>query len=128
MYFNPTSYCLVDITPALTLAQRFLDNFITPATLTYKTLNELERRAYDLIISNYAFTELRRPVQEAYLEKIILPARRGYITFNDTNPGDFNSFTLDELLHIIPGSQVHDEEPLTHPKNCIIAWGRAVHH
>lgn len=122
-WFKPATYCLVDIPPTLALAQRFLDNYILHAMLTYKTMNELDKRDYDLVISNYAFTELPRTVQDIYLDKIILNSKRGYITYNEITPKEFRSYKSDELVAIIPDSKILKEEPLTHPKNCIIVWG-----
>jgi len=122
-YFKPKTYCLVDIKPSLMLAQRFLDNYILHSTLLYKTMNELERTPVDVLISNYAFTELRRPIQDVYLEKMILPSKKGYITYNEVNPAEFKSYTKEELLAMIPHSKIITEVPLTHPKNCIIVWG-----
>lgn len=105
------------------LAQRFLDNYVTQSTLFYLTMNELAKNDYDLVISNYAFSELRREIQDVYLEKIILRSQRGYITYNEITPPDFNSYKKEELLRIIPGSELSDENPLIHPRNCIIQWG-----
>ncbi|MEI6444872.1 MAG: putative sugar O-methyltransferase [Nostocales cyanobacterium ELA583] len=122
-YYSPSMYCLVDIQPALSLAQRFLDNYIIHSVLTYKTMNELSQRDYDLVLSNYAFTELPRSVQDIYLNKVILRSKRGYITYNETTPSEFNSYKSGELIEIISGSRIFKEEPLTHPKNCIIVWG-----
>jgi len=122
--FNaPSSYCLVDIQPALALTQRYLGNYITESTLMFKTMNELNSQDFDLVISNYAFTELPRVIQDIYLKKVILRSKRGYITFNDINPAHFESYKLSELIDAIPGARVFKEEPLTHPKNCIIVWG-----
>lgn len=122
-YFKPRTYCLVDIQPALALAQRFLDNYILHSVLSYKTVNELGPQEYDLVISNYAFTELPRALQDVYLRKVILSARRGYITYNEITPPEFQSYTAKELVALIPGSAIMAEEPLTHPKNCLIVWG-----
>jgi len=121
--YVPMSYRLVDIKPALLLAQRFLDNYAIKSTLSYMTMNELAKGGYDLVISNYAFTELPRSIQEIYLEKVILNSRRGYITYNDINPAEFKSYKKEELLKVIPDSRIIDEVPLTHPNNCIILWG-----
>lgn len=121
--FKPAAYLLVDLQPALALAQRFLDNFILQAALTYRTMNELKKREYDLVISNYAFTELPRAVQDVYLDKVILNSQRGYITYNEITPDHFRSYKADELAAMLPGALILKEEPLTHPKNCIIAWG-----
>lgn len=122
-YYSPAEYTLIDIQPALALAQRYLDNYILYSRASYQTMNELAEANYDLVISNYAFTELPRTIQEVYFRKVIAPSRRGYITYNQITPPEFNSFTADELLGMLPGSQRHDEVPLTHPDNCILVWG-----
>lgn len=105
------------------LTQKYLDNYIINAVLKYKTMNELEVRDYDLLISNYAFTELPRGFQDVYLKKVILNSKKGYITYNDINPASFNSYKRDELLSIIPDSSVMEERPLTDKNNCVIVWG-----
>lgn len=123
-FFKPAAYCLVDISPALALARRYLDNYVLSSVVSYKSMNELAPRDYDLLISNYAFTELPRPIQDVYLQRAILRSKRGYITYNEITPPEFNSYKLNELLKIIPGSKMLEEKPLTHPKNCIIVWGK----
>ncbi len=77
------------------------------------------------MISNYAFTELPRTIQEVYLRKVILRSKRGYITYNEITPPAFRSLKVDELTAIIPGTRILKEEPLSHPRNCIIVWGDA---
>jgi len=121
--FSPSEYTLVDIKPALMLCQRYLDNYVINSVLSYKTMNELEVKQYDLVISNYAFTELTREIQDVYLKKIILNSKKGYITYNDISPESFKSYKKEELLKIIPNSRIIDEKPLTHERNCIIIWG-----
>jgi putative sugar O-methyltransferase len=123
---SPSEYTLVDIKPALMLSQCYLDNYIVSSVLKYKTMNELEVQNYDMIISNYAFSELTRSIQEVYLKKVILNSKRGYITFNEITPEHFKSYTREELLNIIPNSRIIDEKPLTHEKNCIIIWGEKI--
>jgi hypothetical protein len=120
---KPREYALVDIKPALLLAQCYLDGYILPSAMKYKTMNELVKENYDLVISNYAFTELRREIQDVYLDKIVLGSKRGYITYNEITPEYFKSYNKNELVKIIPNSHIIEEIPLTHPKNCIIIWG-----
>jgi putative sugar O-methyltransferase len=122
-FFKPSSYCLVNIQPALMLTQRYLDHYIIHSVLKYKTMNELNKRGYDLLISNYAFTELPRSIQDIYLNKVILNSRRGYITYNEITPPEYNSYKSSELIQIIPNAVIFDEIPATHPNNCIIVWG-----
>jgi len=121
--YSPSKYTLVDIKPALMLSQRYLDNYAINSVLKFKTMNELEVKEYDLVISNYAFTELTREIQDVYLKKIILNSKKGYITYNDISPVNFRSYKKEELLKIIPNSHIIEEVPLTHERNCIIIWG-----
>ena len=50
---------------------------------------------------------------------------KGYITYNDITPESFQSFRRDEIVEMLPDANVYDENPLTHPRNCIIVWGEA---
>ena len=88
-------------------------------------MNELSPIDYDLAISNYAFTELPRTLQDIYLNRVILKAKRGYITYNEITPKEFNSYKAAELVEMIPGALITKEIPLTHPKNCVIIWGHS---
>ena len=117
-WFKPRKYYLVDIKPALILAQRYLDNYVIHSALAYKTMNELEINQYDLVISNYAFTECPREIQDVYLSKVILNSRCGYITYNENTW----SYKKEELIRMIPNSAVMDEIPVTATNNCIIFW------
>jgi len=122
-YFKPDTYCLVDIKPALMLATRYLDQYAISSALIYKTMNELQEKKYDFFMSNYAFTELPRQLQDIYLEKSILCSRMGYITYNAITPPKFRSYSKEELINIIPHSEIREEIPLTDHNNCIIVWG-----
>jgi len=75
------------------------------------------------ILGRLPFTELPRAIQDIYLNKVILNSTRGYITYNEITPPEYNSYKSSELIEIIPNSVVFDETPVTHPKNCIIVWG-----
>ena len=120
---SPKEYLLVDIKQALLLTQRYLDNYVLNSKAKYLTMNELDKEEYDLVISNYAFTELPRKIQDVYLKKVILNSEKGYITYNEISPTHFDSYRKEELLNIIPNSKIVAEKPLTHPRNCIITWG-----
>lgn len=119
---KPKEYTLVYIKPALLLAQTYLDGYILPSLMKYRTMNELKILNYDLVISNYAFSELKRDIQDVYLQKIILNSKHGYITYNEITPDEFRSYTKDELVEIITNAKIMEENPKTHEKNCIILW------
>jgi hypothetical protein len=86
-------------------------------------MNELGKKDFDFVLSNYAFTELPRAIQDVYLNKVIMNSKKGYMIYNDITPKEFNSYKSDELAAMIPGAKVLKEEPLTHPKNYVIIWG-----
>ena len=122
-YFQVKSYCLVDLESVLKLARKYLKHFQINTSLTSKPMELLAADdKYDLVISNYAFTELRTEIQNVYLEKIILKSRRGYITYNNVNRPHFSSYTKDELVKMIPNVRVLKEIELTNSQDCILAW------
>ena len=120
--FNTSSYSFIDLPEVLGLAKRYLSNFPLSLDLFFYHYENLKIKQYDLFISNYAFTELRRDLQDFYLENVILKSDRGYMIYNDINPKDFNSLKKDDLVKLIPNSKVLPEVPLTSEKNCIIYW------
>jgi putative sugar O-methyltransferase len=117
------SYTLIDLQPALALAQRYLEHFPLAAPIHLVPMNELKPVSTDFVISNYAFSELRREVQDLYLQRVICKAARGYMILNQINPDDYNSYSIDELLAVIPGSRLVEEVPLTFPGNALLIWG-----
>lgn len=120
--FNVDSYTLVDIAPALMLAKRYLDSFPINGVLSFKTMSELDFSEYDLVISNYAFSELPGQIQDIYFNKVIRTSYHGYMIFNDINPEDFESYKVSDMVSLIPELKVLPEEPLTHPKNQLLVW------
>lgn len=120
------NYFLFDLPEVLGLAQKYLGKFegdvVGKTQFVDGTKINIERN-YDLVISNYAFSELIREVQDIYLEKVILKAKAGYITWNTLSCDELDGYTLDELLKRIPGSTRIEEEPSTKANNCIIVWG-----
>lgn len=121
-YFKVKNYCLVDLKPVLMLTQKYLDHYVFNTSIAYKTMHELGNESYDLIISNYAFTEMRKEIQDVYLQKVILPSKRGYITYNEVNPKDFNSYKREELSKLLPNLQVFEEVGTFTSRDCILIW------
>ena len=119
-------YFLFDIPEALGLAKKYLDKFESKADIRFVNGTDIdvdESCEYDIAISNYAFSELNREVQDMYLEKVISKSKAGYITWNSLSHDLMDGYSVDELLEKIPGSSVIAEEPLTAANNCIIIWG-----
>lgn len=90
----------------------------------FETLEIMKPQKYDLVISNYAFSELNREIQDIYLEKVILPAKHGYLTYN---PGQGFEYSLSEIYEILKDKdiKIHLDHPMVesgYPENRIITW------
>jgi putative sugar O-methyltransferase len=97
-----------------------VDNFYLYHTPTNDS-NISHNKKYDLLISNYAFSELNRDVQEEYLFKVIKNCKNGYMIMNFgwNLP---NLLTVEDLKKQIPNLLIVEEEPKTGPNNCLIYW------
>jgi len=118
-------YNLIDLPEAIGLSEKFLSNF-EACSGRVKFVDGLHLYTdihSDLVISNCAFSELQREVQDMYLEKVILHSKRGFITWNNLGQNNFNAHSIPELLQIIPNSKIIEEKPLTAKDNCVIIWG-----
>lgn len=118
------TYSFVDLASVLKLTRKYLSHFpdIT-AKLEFLTLDKLPEQSYDLVISNYAFSELNRDIQELYAAKIIRHAKHGYITYNDISDSDLGSIKVENYGTLFKKPvKILPEVPLTHPKNKIVVW------
>jgi hypothetical protein len=120
---GPLTYTLYDIPPVLKLAQRFTNELDVPGKFTFIDGRNPKPSKPDLVISNYAFSELSRDVQDQYLDNVILASPRGYITWNYWSEDELGGYSLADLIRIIPNSQIHAEKPNTSERNAIIVWG-----
>lgn len=117
----PASYALVDLDRVLDLQRRYLRELDVP-NVAFVSADELDPRAnYDLVVSNYAFSECVRRVQRHYAERVLARARRGYITCNWLRPR--LTMTREELLAAVPGSRFVPDEPVIVPGTAILVWG-----
>ena len=120
---KPLSYTFYDIPPVLKLAQKFTDELGVPGNFIFNDGRNPKLSNPDLVISNFAFSELNRDVQDQYLKNVVLPSPRGYITWNHFSAEILGGHSLAELIRLIPNSQIHPEKPNTSASNAIIIWG-----
>lgn len=119
-------YSLFDLPEVLELAKKYLGKFGKDTADKVKFVDGTHidvEESYDFVISNYAFSELVRSVQDIYLNKVILRSKAGYMTWNTLSCDELDGYCLEELLEKIPGSSTIAEEPSTKTNNCIIIWG-----
>lgn len=114
-------YTLFDLPEVLGLSERYLQNFpecngkVRYVDGGHIYIND----EYDFFMSNYAFTELRREIQDMYMEKVIKKSKRGYITWNDFAE-KWGGYSVDEFLDTIPGSSRIE---IDYPGTCLVVWG-----
>ena len=127
--FTINEYCLFDLPPVLELTSKYLESHILNLSYHTLTLNQaLATERYDLVISNYAFSELPKVLQRKYIDKVLAHASKGYLTMNSGRVGSAavdgtNKLSLEELRVLLPHFEVFEEEPYTSPQNYIIVWG-----
>ena len=83
--------------------------------------------SYDLVISNYAFSEITVDEQINYINNVINKSKSGYMTCNFISDiFNLKSLTLDELLALmdLPNRKITliSEEPNTYHSNIVITW------
>lgn len=123
---NYINFSLFDLDDVNRLIKRYLNNFILNGSFTTYTLNEYNgQKKFDLVVSNYAFSELPRELQKKYIEKVLIHSKSGYLTMNSGlfEPNLGNKMSLEEIKEYIPSLEIYNEEPKTGPNNYIIVWG-----
>jgi hypothetical protein len=115
------SYTLVDIKPVLSLSERYLSHFPLRCKTQFLTMNELGTDSFDLVISNYAFSELDIEIQKIYMSKVLTKSLSGYLIYNQISPKEFRSMDREEIRRQVDG-QILPEDVLTAPGNCLIIW------
>lgn len=80
----------------------------------------------DLLISNYAFSELDLEAQLDYFDRVLKKADRGYIIFNQLH--FLNSLTVDQFLQLLNEHKMNPRilpEPIfTYKDNVLIIWDK----
>ena len=107
------------------LIDRYLNAHLLKGAYATTVINKAEPCHYDLVISNYAFSELPKKLQLAYIEKVLAKAKSGYLTMNSglRNSRSIGKLDIKDLRELLPEFAMIEEEPLTGDQNYIIVWG-----
>jgi hypothetical protein len=125
------SYSLFDLPSASKLARRYLDCFAI-SNVIVGDISNLQTQSYDLVISNYALSEIRKDIQDIYISRVLQHSSRGYLIYNQKAfaahlPGF--SYSAEELAAQIPHAEILRGEYLLSKDDarygtCLIVWGR----
>ncbi len=127
------SYSLIDLPCVLDLAKTFLDK-LDVQNVSYIRHDSLDQaKNYDLIISNYAFSEIEAKYQIEYLDRVIKNVPRGYMIINFTGKlFGIQSLKREELkahLEKAGHNVMIDKEPVqtnARNPNILLTWGNQI--
>jgi hypothetical protein len=117
------SFDIADLEVVEQLAEKYVLTIKPESRDVLRIARKHKHEELDLVVSNYAFSELTRELQDLYLEKYILKSKRGYMIYNHINPVEFGSYSALDFCKIVPGAEITDEKPLTDKTNVLIVWG-----
>ena len=122
---NVTFAHLFDLPFVNMLIDKYLNTQLLRGAYRTNVINNTLPQDYDLVISNYAFSELPKVLQLAYIKKVISRSKHGYLTMNSGTGSSRSTgkLTLDELKDLLPEFSLIEEEPQTAAQNYIIVWG-----
>lgn len=130
--FKPASYTIVDLEPCARLANKYLES-LNVNGVNYIYSNKLDMlqvdKGFDLVISNYAFSELSRPLQDEYVSRIISVASKGYFICNfSTHTWDVRQYSEYEFARLHKDSVVYKNYPPLadidiHHNICLVVFG-----
>ena len=123
-YFNIKNYHIIDLPEVNLLSKKYLQK-LNINNVRFSTSKDLIPEDYDLVISNYAYTELDRELQDIYKLNIIDNSKNGYLTCNFISNlfidnSDF--YSKEELVNLKEKVEIFQEEPLSHSDNFLLTW------
>jgi putative sugar O-methyltransferase len=121
------TYLGYDLAEVIELSNLYLQKEDSNFEIAGMDIHALAPRKLDLLISNYAFSELPIQIQMNYMTKLINRASSGYMIMNS---GIFNRTGRSEgklPIHQLVGSldnwRILDEKVPTGPDNYLLIWG-----
>lgn len=120
------NYSAFDLPSVIQLSNVYLNSVNSKFKFTSSGLSSDKNTTWDVVISNYAFSELHRDLQLSYIEHVITKSKSGYMIMNSGRSNitgrSEGKLSLNEIRNYIPNLQVKEEVPLTGPDNYIIYW------
>jgi hypothetical protein len=121
--FNISEYSIVDLDEASHLSNKYLNiNGITPRIIKISDVANIDED-FDIVISNYAYSELDKNLQDLYYDRIIKRSKNGYLTYNFiSNLCNIDSYNKEEVFNKFSdkGIKILEETPKTFEDNLII--------
>jgi hypothetical protein len=121
--FSPSEYAIVDLDESAKLSNKYLKlNGISPRIIKISDIDNIDED-FDIVISNYAYSELNKDLQDLYYDKIIKRSKNGYLTYNFiSNICNIDSYNREEVFNKFAEKNIKilEEIPKTFEDNLII--------
>lgn len=125
--YKVSNYDAFDLPEVISLANIYLKKINSRIRFDSRDIHRAQDKAWDIVISNYAFSELNKDLQVRYLDTILSKTSRGYMIMNSGRQnvsGRSNSkLSVNEIAEFLPTMRIKEENPLTGPDNYVIYWG-----
>lgn len=126
---SPQKFTLIDLPETLALAKKHCQ-ILGLGHVNFVTMEQIDPSiSYDLVISNYAFSECSLDVQKLYLDKVIKNSKAGYMICNIIPYFETEQpLGKEEITSILRGYgfqvDILPEFPLTGGHNYLLVWRR----
>lgn len=98
-FIHLKSYTIIDLKEPLLLSKKYLNSFgVGVKTVSPEDSLEFKGNAIDLLISNYAFSEVSRELQQSYIDKVISKSKNFYIIYNSISN---SNLTCEEFVNLM---------------------------
>jgi len=117
-FFKIENYHYVDLPDVNKLIEKFLDKNSIDFKPHFHTLDTIDTDIdFDLVISNYAFSELPKSIQVDSINKIINNSKNGYFILNNFYKYSLRYLTQKNYKTLIKNLEIHEEVPSSYVFN-----------
>lgn len=124
-FFGQMDYSIIDLDESSSLCLKYLKkNGIDVNIIDMQNLDSLNEE-FDLVISNYAYSELDKELQDLYYKYLIQKTKNGYFTFNFISEyWHIDSYSEKEIFTKFSEKkfEILEENPKTFENNIILFW------
>ncbi len=121
--FNSLEYSIIDLDEASYLSNKYLSiNGVDSRIVKISDVPSMDED-FDIVISNYAYSELDKNLQDLYYERIIKRSKNGYLTYNFISGlCNIDSYNKEEIFNKFSEKNIKilEENPKTFEDNIII--------
>lgn len=125
--YKVSNYDAFDLPEVISLANVYLKKINSRIRFDSRDIHRAQDKVWDIVISNYAFSELNKDLQIRYLDSILSKTSRGYMIMNsgrlNVSGRSTSKLSVNEIAEFLPTMRIKEENPLTGPDNYVIYWG-----